>query len=148
MKLPAGHNTGLLRRCGAMIYDSLLVLALLFLATLPFIAFRGGEPVEASNNFSYQLTLLIVIYAFFVVLWTYSGRTLGMQSWGLRVETPDGSIPSFKMANLRFFAAGLSLLPLGLGFLWQLRDKQSLTWHDRLSGNNDKAGRRGIRDGR
>ena len=134
MKLPAGHNTGLLRRLGAIVYDSLLVLALLFLVTLPFIAIRGGEPVEARNNFSYQLTLLIVIYVFFIGFWTYSGTTLGMQSWGLRVETPDGNKPSFKMANIRFFAAGLSWLPLGLGFLWQLRDKHSLTWHDRLSG--------------
>ena len=32
----------LLRRLGAMLYDGLLVLAVLFLATLPFIAVRGG----------------------------------------------------------------------------------------------------------
>jgi uncharacterized RDD family membrane protein YckC len=57
-----------------------------------------------------------------------------MQSWGLRVETPDGSIPTFKTASIRFFAAILSWLPLGLGFFWQLWDAEQLTWHDRLSG--------------
>ena len=40
------QNTGLLRRLAAIIYDTLLVCALLFLATIPFIALRGGEPVE------------------------------------------------------------------------------------------------------
>ena len=32
------RNASLARRLGAMLYDGLLVLALLFLATLPFVA--------------------------------------------------------------------------------------------------------------
>ena len=56
-----------------------------------------------------------------------------MQSWGLQLETEDGQLPSTVTASLRFAAALLSLLPLGLGFLWQLWDKDSLTWHDRIS---------------
>ena len=128
------QHAGLARRLGAIVYDSLLVLALLFLATLPFVAARGGEPVEPRGNFAYQLTLLLVIFAFFTGFWTRSGRTLGMQSWSLRLETPDGRTPSIGRATLRFFAAILSWLALGLGFLWQLWDKERLAWHDRLSG--------------
>ena len=37
------QHTGLPRRLAAMLYDALLVAALLFLATIPFIAARGGE---------------------------------------------------------------------------------------------------------
>ncbi len=128
------QNTGLLRRFGAMLYDAVLILALLFLATIPFIALRGGEPVEATQNLPYKLTLAIVIYLFFVGFWSHSGRTLGMQSWGLRAETDDGHIPTVGQASIRFFAAMVSWLPLGLGFFWQLWDKDQLTWHDRLSG--------------
>ncbi len=126
-------KTGLLRRLGAMLYDTLLVIALLALATIPFIARREGEPVEAVGNLLYQLTLLAVIFVFFVGFWTRSGCTLGMQSWGLRIETVDGNKPSVAAASIRFAAACLSCLPLGLGFLWQLWDKEELTWHDRLS---------------
>ena len=128
------QNCGLLRRLGAMLYDALLVLALLFLATIPFIAIRGGEPVDAAENLPYQLTLAVIIFAFFVGFWSQSGRTLGMQSWGLQAETDDGQIPTVGQASIRFFAAIVSWLPLGLGFLWQLWDKDQLTWHDRLSG--------------
>ena len=124
----------LLRRIGAMLYDALLMLALLFLTTIPFIAMRGGEPVEAGSNLPYQITLAVIIFAFFVGFWSRSGRTLGMQSWGLRAETSDGQIPSVGQASIRFFASILSWLPVGLGFLWQLWDKEKLTWHDRLSG--------------
>jgi uncharacterized RDD family membrane protein YckC len=128
------QNAGLLRRLAAILYDALLMLALLFLATLPFIAMRGGEPVASDDNLAYQLTIVLVVYLFFVGFWTGAGRTLGMQSWGLRLELPDGGRPGLAAATLRFFAACLSGAALGLGFLWSLWDDERLAWHDRLSG--------------
>lgn len=127
------QNTTLMRRIGAMLYDGLLVLALLFVATLPFIAIRGGEPVETNENLIYRAILSIVIFVFFVGFWTRSGRTLGMQSWRLQLQTLDGEKPGIAAASIRFFAALLSWAPAGLGFLWQLWDKDGLTWHDRIS---------------
>ncbi len=135
--LPRGNtrmtSASLGRRFGAILYDSLLVLALMFLGTLPFIAVRGGQPVDP-GNILYQVILLLITYLFFVVFWSRFGRTLGLQSWRLRIETADGSKPGFAAASLRFFAAIISWLPAGLGFWWQLWDKDGLTWHDRLSG--------------
>jgi uncharacterized RDD family membrane protein YckC len=127
------HPSSLLRRLGAILYDALLILALLFLATIPFIAVRDGEPVDATGNLLYQIVLAAVIFLFFIGFWTRSGRTLGMQSWGLQLETTDGQVPTVRQASIRFFAAIISWLAVGLGFLWQLWDKDSLTWHDRLS---------------
>lgn len=127
------RNTRLLRRMAAILYDSLLIAALLFLATSAFFAVRGGEPVEP-ENLLHQIVLLLVIYVFFVGYWVGKGRTLGMQSWGLQLETAAGQRPTFLQASIRFFAAILSWLPVGLGFLWQLWDKDRLAWHDRLSG--------------
>ena len=124
------HNTGLLRRLGAMIYDGLLLVALMFLATLPFIALRGGEPVEP-GELLYQIVLLLVSYLFFV--WSRSGRTLGMQAWRIQVEAMSGDSPSITALNVRFFTAIVSLLVFGMGFWWQLFDREGLTWHDRLS---------------
>lgn len=132
----SGRPTPFLRRIAAMLYDALLITALLFLATVPFIAVQGGESVESNSGLLhalYQLTLFGVVFAFFVGYWSLRGRTLGMQSWGLQLQKPDGQLPSFSAATLRFFAAILSWLPVGLGFLWQLWDKDKLTWHDRLS---------------
>lgn len=128
------QNTGLLRRLAAIAYDALLVAALLFLTTIPFIALRGGEAVEIGDNAIYRAVLALVVYAFFVGFWTRPGRTLGMQSWGLQLETTDGQRPSIGRASVRFLAALLSWAPAGLGFLWQLWDPDHLTWHDRISG--------------
>jgi uncharacterized RDD family membrane protein YckC len=97
------QNTGLLRRFAAMLYDTLLLLALWFMATVPFIAIEGGESIEAGSgplHFVYQMTLVLVAYAFFVGFWRHRGRTLGMQSWGLLLQTPDGELPSLGAAAL------------------------------------------------
>ena len=128
-------NASLGRRFGAIIYDSFLVLALMFLGTLPFVAVRGGEPVDPGNTV-YQLTLLLIAYLFFTGYWSLYGRTLGMQSWRLKIETADGSKPGFSAATLRFFAAIVSWLPAGLGFWWQLWDQ------DRLARSIVRYGRR------
>lgn len=131
------QNASLLRRLGAMLYDNLLVLALLFLGTLPFVAVEGGEPVPSGNHW-YQLVLLVINWLFFVGFWSWYGRTLGMQSWGLRIETIDGKRPGIARASVRYLAAIVSLLPAGLGFWWQLIDREQLSWHDRLSGTRLK----------
>ena len=130
--MPDKQPSGLLRRLAAMIYDSLLVLALLMLATVPFIAVRSGDAVLDSP--AYQFSLVLVIYVFFVGFWTTRGRTLGMQSWGLQLEDRHGRIPGPLAASVRFVVAIVSLVTLGLGFLWQLVDRDKMSWHDRLSG--------------
>lgn len=126
-------NTGLLRRIGSMLYDILLIFALMIIVTYAFIAARSGESVEPDDNLIYQVTLVLVVYFFFVGFWVRSGRTLGMQSWRLQLVDENGFRPSLKAATIRFFSALISWLPFGLGFLWQLWDKNKLTWHDRIS---------------
>ena len=128
MKKPAS----LLRRLGAIIYDTLLIIALLFLATIPFLTATSGEAVNP-ETLTHQLVLVAVVYLFLVGFWCRRGSTLGMLAWGLRVETDDGSLPSLGQSSIRFLVAIVSWLAFGLGFLWQLWDKGSLTWHDRFS---------------
>jgi len=121
------------RRFGAILYDTILVIALMMLATALFLIVRGGEAVDP-YTLPHQVTLLLVTMVFFIGFWSRSGSTLGMLAWGLRVETSEKQSPSVRQAMVRFVAAVLSWLPLGFGFLWQLWDKDSLTWHDRISG--------------
>lgn len=127
--------TGLLRRLAAMLYDGLLVLALLVLVTVPFyFAGGGGEADIYNDNPLHQAMWFAVPFIFFVSFWSTKGRTLGMQSWGLQLEDEHGRIPRVGRASVRFFAACVSFACLGLGFAWQLIDRERLTWHDRLSG--------------
>ncbi|WP_260291381.1 RDD family protein [Sedimenticola hydrogenitrophicus] len=130
---------GLPRRLAAMLYDALLVFGLLLLAsmvvTLP-VGIVGGEAASQalSANLLFQLWLALVPPAFFLLFWLKGGQTLGMRSWRLRVVRNDGSPLRFSDAVKRLLGALLSWLPLGLGYLWVLVDRDGLAWHDRLSG--------------
>lgn len=131
MHVPAG----LPRRLAAAFYDLLIIVALWFAATALLLPFTGGEAVPAGGAIHYlhQLYLLGVTYVYFGWFWTHSGQTTGMKAWRLRVIREDGRAPTWRDTALRFGAAMLSWLPLGLGYFWALWDAEQRTWHDRLS---------------
>jgi uncharacterized RDD family membrane protein YckC len=123
----------LLRRIAAIVYDSLLLLAVLFVAALPFVITIGDSRQSVPVHRLFQIYLLAVNFIFFAWFWIHGGQTLGMRAWCLQVVREDGGKFGWRDAALRFFSAMLSWLCLGLGFLWILIDKEKLAWHDRLS---------------
>jgi uncharacterized RDD family membrane protein YckC len=133
----AAAPAGLLRRLGAMLYDGLLLLAVLMVATGLFLPLTGGEAISPRENpvieFVYRAVLILLTVGFFGIFWTRRGQTLGMASWRVRVEREDGALLDWGDTLRRLAAALLSWLPLGLGFLWILVDPQRRAWHDRLS---------------
>jgi len=120
-----------------MLYDGLLLLAVLMVATALFLPLTGGEALDPERNpvleFVYRSVLLVLIVGFFGLFWTRRGQTLGMASWRLRVEREDGTLLGWGDTLRRLAWALVSLLPLGLGFLWVLFDPERRAWHDRLS---------------
>ena len=131
-------RAGVLRRLGAMLYDSLIVLALMFIVTALFLPFTAGEAITPGESGAleriYQAALLIVVVLFFCVFWTWRGQTIGMLAWRLRVQRPDGSTLTWRDALLRLAGACVSVAALGLGYWWIWVDREGLAWHDRWSG--------------
>jgi uncharacterized RDD family membrane protein YckC len=129
---------GLLRRLAAVLYDSLLLLAVLMVATALFLPLTGGEAIDPRRNpaleWCYRAALALLVLGFFGIFWTRGGQTLGMAAWRLRVEREDGRALTWADTARRLAAAALSWLALGLGWLWILVDPQRRAWHDRLSG--------------
>jgi len=138
--LPAVQIVSLWRRLGALLYDGILLSALLLLATacliIPYdlLATRPYPHTDWLYRTLLQAYLLAVIAGFYVYFWTHGGQTLGMRSWRVRVVRADGGPLSAADALRRFAWAAPSLLPLGLGLWWCLIDREHLAWHDRASG--------------
>lgn len=120
------------KRLAALFYDSLLLIALLILATALAFWLKGGA-VPAESVF-FRLYLLLVAGLFFIGFWMAGGQTLGMQTWRLRVQRQDGRPLGFWQALLRFLLAVPSVGCFGIGLLWILIDRDKLALHDRLSG--------------
>ena len=113
----------------AMLYDSLLIFAVLFLAVAIALPFNRGEAIESSPLFN--LYLLFTVFTYYAWFWQKSGQTLGMRVWKIRIIDDTGAKPGWGRSYLRLCFALLSWSCLGLGYLWRLL--QPYTWHDRLS---------------
>lgn len=64
-----------------------------------------------------------------------TGRTPGKAVMGLRVVRADGRPLSPVRSVARALAYVVSLLPVGLGFIWVLFDGDRRAWHDHLVGS-------------
>jgi uncharacterized RDD family membrane protein YckC len=130
-------SAGLLRRVAAMVYDGLLLLALLMIVTACFLPFTGGEAVSWRTfpllTLLYWPTLACAVVVYFGMPWTERGQTLGMASWRIRVQRNDGYLLTWRDVVTRLGASVLSWAPAGLGWVWMLFDRERRTWHDRLS---------------
>jgi uncharacterized RDD family membrane protein YckC len=124
---------GFLRRLAAQIYDFLLLIALLFLATALLLPFTSGEAVSNQQTLIYRIYLTVISFLFYGWFWTHGGQTLGLRAWKIKVLTFDQKPISWKQALLRFVTAFVSWGFFGLGFLWILFDKNRRGWHDHLS---------------
>ena len=129
----APERPGLLRRLAALVYDALLLFALLFAATVPVLVLTGGRAV-GPNQPLYTAWLLAVSYVYLGWCWTRSGQTLGMRAWRMRVRTRDGARLGWGRALARFAAGLVSIGVAGTGLLWVAVDRDRLSLHDRLSG--------------
>ena len=128
------RRVSLLRRFGAIIYDSIAIVALLFFATLPIVIMLKGQAIGAENPF-YFLYLVLIAYFYFAISWTRGGQTLGMRAWKIRIFKNADETHAVNGADAmkRFSMAILSWLVLGLGFISAAFNKNKLAWHDRIS---------------
>ncbi|MDJ0956769.1 MAG: RDD family protein [Arenicellales bacterium] len=132
-KLDLTGAPSLLRRLAAVFYDALLLIGVLFVASLPLPLIVQDINDVWWVRLLVQAYLLLVCLFFFAWFWVHGGQTLGMRAWRLQVTKSDGSPITWDSAVIRFFSAILSWLVFGLGFLWVLIDAERRAWHDRLS---------------
>lgn len=111
--------------------------AVVALSCLPllFVVVLTGTPLihpGVAAVVACAAVLLAGMYLFGTV--TVAGQTFGMMYLGLRVVSiyEDHDLNPVQVL-LRTLGCGLSLLPLGAGFLWVLIDRDQRGWHEYLS---------------
>jgi hypothetical protein len=100
------------RRLGALVYDGLLLVAVLFMGTLVLLPLTGGRPITPQDSgpweYAYRAWIGLLVALFFGYSWTRRGQTLGMMSWKVRLQREDGTLPGWPSALLRL---GIGLVP-------------------------------------
>lgn len=134
---------GLLRRLGALFYDSLIIIAIEMMAAGIIIAvlhalmamnvlniapyvdvsdLLGNHPIWSPV---YTFYLAVVWVYFFVFFWTRAGQTLGMRAWKIQVRNLDGGRIAITQALSRLATSGFGLANLAVPF-----DPQKRGFHD------------------
>jgi uncharacterized RDD family membrane protein YckC len=141
--LAPATSPGLARRALSMVYEALLLVAVLIAGALPFLLLtREADPSLA--RLLLQLYLLALCGAYFIWQWLRGGQTLPMKTWRIRLVTRDGAPLTLRRAVCRYLLALAGLALLGAGFLWAFIDRDRQFLHDRLAGTrivNDEDGR-------
>ncbi|WP_024792168.1 RDD family protein [Candidatus Ruthturnera calyptogenae] len=125
-------NVSLLRRLGAMSYDIFLVFSLMFFVTGVIIIVFFNTKAPNGNTLFYVVTIPIT-YLYFTWSWVKGRQTLGMKAWKFQIKQMSGNNITHKQAFIRFISAIFSFTIFGLGFLYQLFNKDNRTIHDKIS---------------
>lgn len=138
-------SPGLPRIFAAMVYDSLLLVAIsiaygaIIVALQVFISGQpaAGERVHWGVTAEIFITFgwLAVLILFYVYFWHRFGQTLGMKTWRIQVvDAQTNGAVSYGQGVKRSLAALLSLLLLGGGYWCSLLHPKQRLLHDLLSG--------------
>ena len=123
---PSGPRAGFWQRVGAAILDGLV---LLVPSIILLVIFKQGA--------LYQLLSTLVSLAYFTYLeGGPTGQTIGKRALGIRVyDFRQGGSIGYGRGFLRQIGKYLSAIPLGLGYLWMLWDKEKQCWQDKIAGS-------------
>jgi len=122
-------------RCGALLIDYIVLVAVVAISTLIARTLGGGARSAGSST----ETIGLVIVAFLAILnfgvfAGLGGQTVGKWATGLRIERTSGQGLSIGRAFLRHFVGyPLSLLTFGIGFLVAVVNGRGLTLQDLIA---------------
>ena len=120
------------RRLLCVFYDGLLLVAVLLVASFPFVVLTQKLDPGLARHLM-QVYLFMVAGGYFTLFWR-KGQTLAMKTWRLRLEAASDGRPSWGRLWLRYVLAWANLATAGLGWwaAWFRDDRQFL--QDRLAG--------------
>ncbi len=81
-----------------------------------------------------QISLWFTSGIYLIYCWANGGQTLAMKAWKIKLINKKNK-SNLNFFTLRYLLSTLSLIFLGLGFLYMLFDKKNRYLHDRILGS-------------
>ena len=130
--LPNSNPVSLPRRVLVIIYDSILLAAVLIFTSLPIII-PFKITIEHTFYPLYIIYIYFIAFIFFAWNWTHGGQTLGLKTWKIKLIADSGKNVTWKQSFLRYIGSLICWLSCGIGFLWCYTNKDRLAWNDIIS---------------
>jgi len=119
-------------RCGALLIDYIVLVAIVATSTLIARMLGGGASTAGNSTETLGLVLAILVALLnFGLFAGLSGQTIGKWATGLRIERTNGHTVSPGRIVLRHFVGyPLSILTLGIGFMVAAVNSRGRTLQD------------------
>ena len=106
------------RRLFALVYDLLIVVAIVMVVGLLSQLATGGQLIHTDGHAVipvwYRPLQGLVVSAYFISSWLVGGQTVGMRPWRIRLTRRDGASPTPQQAVWRLLVAAAPMLALTL----------------------------------
>lgn len=121
------------------VWASLIDLVLFSLWTIPLMYLVYGSALWTNQQLIMGPADVLINWVLpsiaVIVFWQKKQATLGKMAIRARiVDARTGLAPSARQDVIRYFGYVLSILPLGLGYLWVAFDRRKQGFHDKLAG--------------
>ena len=118
MQPVAAHlvTPSIFRRLATLLYEALLLLALIVIASFPAAGLKGAT-LYGIPHLIFQAYLLFVSASYFTWFWRNGGQTLAMKTWRFRVVDQFGRKLNLARALARFVFASFFYGPAGVGIM-------------------------------
>ena len=114
-------------RFGSYIIDAIVVNVIGY--ALIFIFMVGGVEYAVASFLTLPISIGYFTYFF------GNGQTLGMKALKIKLCRTDGTYPiGYGKGFVRVIGMSISVMAIGLGFLWIAIDKNKQGWHDKMAG--------------
>jgi uncharacterized RDD family membrane protein YckC len=126
-----------LLRCGALIIDYILIIAVPVVCMLisRYTGNDGAKLLNSELNNTGWLIAILFALTNLIILPLFSGQSLGKMLTGLRIVTVEGRSVSFGTILVRHtFGYLFTVLTAGLGFLLSVVNKRGRALHDYIAG--------------
>jgi uncharacterized RDD family membrane protein YckC len=126
------ENIGFGKRLVAAIID--LFIFAIVVNLLQIFIFRNGFLSPRELDAMKLLFSTLCGLAYYIIMWArFDGATIGKKILKIKIVNDDGSTLTDQAVILRFAGYILSALPLLLGFLWIIWDREKKGWHDKIA---------------
>lgn len=107
---PPGSTPALLRRLAALLYEAVLLFGIVWLVGFVYgVVTDQRHALKGATGL--QATVFVVLGVYFVYFWSRHGQTLAMRTWRLRLQGPNGGLPSVARASVRYVLGWLWVVP-------------------------------------
>lgn len=126
---------GFAPRLGATLIDwlllTLITVPVMFLIYTPEELILSEDMIAGPGDFIISYVFPIVAT---ILFWRYKCATPGKMWLKMKVvDEVTGEPMSYLQSTIRYFAYIISIIPLGLGFLWIIWDSKKQSWHDKIA---------------